>query len=646
MRIPPPDPVPWKDLGNEQVIKRLEQRVTTILLPALPVELRNDLVTSRQLWPCAILYKILRCYQPRERPERSSLLTDLTATKASKDPANAESALRLWHRQKQRAIELGASIPDALLQVRALEMVVSQVVAKHPQTLFRISTFRMETGLGEKPNDTSIAQFLELLTAEMDALALGTTSNDIASGPSAKALQLDQEGKGNKNNDSASKPCRFWGSDSGCRHGQSCKLQHSTLPDQSKRCFCCSSLDHRKQDCPHREAQPPTSTSPVGGSGSGSGKAGGKGEKDRGKNLNKGSKTTSTPNGNGKGLGNASDQQDPKVASVSSTTSTAREEMSTSSTSKEGEQSGGQQAEPLKPATGETELVNEVTSLLKSLRIKTFEGPSVKVCQLRKIAGGDRCILLDSGATHCLRTCRDDQEWLNSKEIKVTLAGGETVLRQLPNGTLITKQQVQSIVPVSLVAALGYNVTWDKNGCEIIHPKHGALPVTLSQGCLIVPENVGLDLMRRVEKLQQETCQIRAILGGEDVGTSALHERLQQIREHFPNVPARLLQHVMGSSTGEAETLPLNRKRRRQVEKAKTLVIYVFSGPEDKGWCRLENNGTVILCLDVLMNHNLLDPHLSGWLEQVLRTRGADLFLLCRHRKLRRWTKTFERCLR
>ena len=27
------------------------------------------------------------------------------------------------------------------------------------------------------------------------------------------------------------------------------------------------------------------------------------------------------------------------------------------------------------------------------------------------------------------------------------------------------------------------------------------------------------------------------------------------------------------------------------------------------------------------MNHNLLDPHLSGWLEHVLRTRGADVFL-------------------
>ena len=67
----------------------------------------------------------------------------------------------------------------------------------------------------------------------------------------------------------------------------------------------------------------------------------------------------------------------------------------------------------------------------------------------------------------------NQSEWLSSKEIKVTLADGETVL--------------QPIVPVSLVAALGYSVNWDKNGCDISHPKLGALPVTLSQGCPVVP---------------------------------------------------------------------------------------------------------------------------------------------------------------
>ena len=353
------------------------------------------------------------------------------------------------------------------------------------------------------------------------------------------------------------------------------------------------------------------------------------------------SQATSQNTSNGKGVG---DGEVAKVAAVSSSSTTSTNQDGKPLATKD-EGKPNSHPEPVKPITGETELVSEATSLLKSLRIKTSQGssgPSVKVCQLRKLAEGDRCVLLDGGATHCLRTCKDEVEWSSSKEIKVTLADGETVLRQLPNGTWITKQQVQSIVPVSLVAALGYNVVWNKSGCEMVHPKLGALPITLSQGCPVVPEEVGRELMRKVEKLQHESCQIMAILAGEDVGTSVLHERLQQVRLLFPEVPLRLLQQVVGSVDWEAENLSLNRKRRRQVEKAKTLVIYAFSGPEDKEWCRLENNGTVILRLDLLMNHNLMDPHLSGWLEHVLRTRGADVFLssppcrstsLCRHRK-------------
>lgn len=131
-------------------------------------------------------------------------------------------------------------------------------------------------------------------------------------------------------------------------------------------------------------------------------------------------KSQSTSNGKGVGNGDAA-----KVASMSSTTPTMQEEKP--STAKE-EESKSSNPEP-KPTNGETELVNEATSLLKSLRIKT-QGPSVKVCQLRKIADGDRCVLLDGGATHCLRTSHGESEWLSSKEIKVTLADGETVLRQ------------------------------------------------------------------------------------------------------------------------------------------------------------------------------------------------------------------------
>ena len=556
IRISPPEPVPWQDLGNEQVVKRLEQRVTTILLTALPSEMRNDLVTSRQLWPSAILYKILRCYQPGGWAERSNLLTDLTSTKAAKDASSAASALRLWHRQKQRATELGASIPDALLQVRALETVVSQVVAKHPQALFRISTFRMEAGLDEKPTDLSIAQFLELLTAEMDALALGTTSLDGTATPSAKVLQLEQDGKGNKMQDAASKPCRFWGSESGCKHGRNCKFQHGALSDQSKRCFCCSSTEHRKQDCPYKDAQPSMSSSMVGGSGSvGGGKPAGKGKNGK---SGKGTRTNSAVNGNGNGKG-LGESQDPKVAAVSSTTTTKEEQATaaTSTTSKTEDGHREQHSDPPKAATGETELVNEVTSLLRSLRAEA----SVKVCGVRKIQRGDQVsVLLDGGATHCLRTCHDDKEWRQARDIEVTLAEGSKLMKQCRSTkTLLTQEVVQPIIPVSMVTSLGYQVQWQENCCKISHPSRPDIPVQLVQGCPTVDWEVGMKLFDEVEQAQKEQCWIRAVLAGEE--SAEEDSKLHLLRELFPGVPVRLLSRLPGKTNWNPAALPFNRRR-------------------------------------------------------------------------------------
>ena len=46
-------------------------------------------------------------------------------------------------------------------------------------------------------------------------------------------------------------PCRFWGTDEGCRRGEKCGFAHAwgTL-ERSSRCLLCSSTGHRKRDCP------------------------------------------------------------------------------------------------------------------------------------------------------------------------------------------------------------------------------------------------------------------------------------------------------------------------------------------------------------------------------------------------------------
>ena len=188
------------------------------------------------------------------------------------------------------------------------------------------------------------------------------------------------------------------------------------------------------------------------------------------------------------------------------------------------------------PATGETSdasaaLEKELTSLLRSLRTEA----TIRAYSLQKMVPGDgkeARVLIDGGATHCLRSCVDDKEWSKAGEIRVMLAEGETTMRQVAETkTLLTREPVQAIIPMALVTAVGYQVHWTNGQCRISHPGRQDLPVKLDDGCPTLPLDVGMQLFKEVEAHQRQHFQVRAILAGEDRGQTARHQQLQELKK-------------------------------------------------------------------------------------------------------------------
>eukprot|EP00435_Cladocopium_sp_Y103_P033493 s1635_g8.t1 len=214
LRLAAPQPN-LEHVGHPQEVKRLEQRATTLLLGAIPDDIKGDLISQTKMWPAAIMYKILRTYCPGGWRERTQLLQELATTTAAKDAVSAASTLRLWKRQRARALEVGASLPDLMIQVKALDTIVMNVLHK---------------------------QHLELIMAEMDYIShsVGTPQEKV------KVLQgSPQRGKQDR-------PCKYWGTANGCKHGPQCRFTHGPLPakDGVERCWHCSAPGHRKPDCP------------------------------------------------------------------------------------------------------------------------------------------------------------------------------------------------------------------------------------------------------------------------------------------------------------------------------------------------------------------------------------------------------------
>ena len=142
---------------------RLERRLTNMLMTAIPGTLQDDLVASRELRPQAILFKVLKTFQPGGLNERSETLAAFTATQETTTAVEAVQRLRLWKRQWTRSCELGASAPDPVLLIGALDAIMKGLLARDSQATFRVSTYRMANEVDIRPTAATVMQYHELL---------------------------------------------------------------------------------------------------------------------------------------------------------------------------------------------------------------------------------------------------------------------------------------------------------------------------------------------------------------------------------------------------------------------------------------------------------------------------------------------------
>ena len=260
--------------------------------------------------------------------------------------------------------------------------------------------------------------------------------------------------------------CRSWGTEGGCRFGKACKYDHPVLVDQKDRCWVCSSTQHRKLECPVKGLTPYGSggSAPASGSGqdgkggtsSTSTAKGGKGKGQKGKQGQQIQGGSSQPAQQGQG------QEKPIVNKLEKEMND-KTEREAPSKQMETTTTGSTGTSPEQPTTGETELLSEVTSLLRSLR-----APQLKVAYVKKLDPNETTsYLLDGGATNPLRQCRSKAEWDAATPTVVNLALGEVTLRQKDNGTLLTQGRIQPIIPVQDLTMIGVKVIWQEGQCHM-----------------------------------------------------------------------------------------------------------------------------------------------------------------------------------
>ena len=171
-----------KDYGT---FARVEEQGYVLLLQALPADLQTEAGSVHGLSSSALLFLAMTRYEAGGSSEKSMILSYLTEpyVKGQNSLSSNHAALRKWDRLFRRGRELGLQSPDPILLARGLDSLGKIIHNKSPTSAFTVSMFRHRYQLDSTPTESTVMQYCQLLTAEMETLCL--------MGLDAKQLQME-----------------------------------------------------------------------------------------------------------------------------------------------------------------------------------------------------------------------------------------------------------------------------------------------------------------------------------------------------------------------------------------------------------------------------------------------------------------------
>ena len=416
-------PIPSEKL-LQQKWKRLERKAASLLLMSLPLQQREDLVSSKKVAAMEIVCQLLVQYQPGGLGEKELILKSLEVPGEAMTTAEAVQSLRRWQRWRRRAKEMSVTEPDPFLLVRGLSRIIKKPLEQHRDLSFRISLARSTLQIDATPTAESVGTFAMHLLAEFEQM----THSEVQANKKReqtenkqKAMKSQEQGGGGRQEDRPSSAqqlgdqtrdvpaCRFFLSEGGCKKGRSCRFGHDQR-DERRRCYHCGCPDHLAPQCNRGDSppkklmrnkqQPQQQREEQRSQVSSTDTQSNSGKESVAALLEEANKMLKTLSHDSQ-----EDQGNPPGGGRGAVQQTAAKDNSSSTTT------GGER--------GREDMLNKLQEQLNSFRQKTLR---LSRLSAEKING-----LIDSGATHPLRPSKPYEDVSLHRPVDVVLANGDKV---------------------------------------------------------------------------------------------------------------------------------------------------------------------------------------------------------------------------
>eukprot|EP00435_Cladocopium_sp_Y103_P067668 s1206_g30.t1 len=200
------------------------------------------------------------------------------------------------------------------------------------------------------------------------------------------------------------------------------------------------------------------------------------------------------------------------------------------------------------------------------------------------------------------------------------------------------------------LAELDFSMTWSGTQCQLRDDVGRQIPVQVQHGCPMVSLADGQQILQWLEGFQvhqrRKLAMVRSFMqnpGEIDPAKLDLEMALTiKLKRLFPDLPeeilGKLVPHLDAMNSEQFGSLvPWNRHKRRRLQRARNVVLHVFSGDNPQFWERnLSTSTTEVLCVDLQgggIKANLLDKHVYAFLLTVAASGRLRILLggpLCR----------------
>ena len=183
---------------SEEVLQsrwsRVSRRIETMVLAASPTPIKEEISAARVSGLLPVVSRLFVIYSPGGLGEREIGLRNIQDPSPGAGVRDSVGLLRRWKRWCDRMTELGGTLPDPALRVKALDKITRTVLQSQPEVAFRVNLTRTAIQIDSSPDSDKVIQLHAQILILRNPRTMSLAAKVVSRAPSTRGIMVVKRG--------------------------------------------------------------------------------------------------------------------------------------------------------------------------------------------------------------------------------------------------------------------------------------------------------------------------------------------------------------------------------------------------------------------------------------------------------------------